>query len=263
MFKNKPIISVIMSVRNGEAHLWKAVNSILDQSFKDFEFIIVDDASNDLTSEILKKISDKRVKILRNKNKKGLTKSLNRALMKSRGKYIARMDADDIARLDRLEKQFRFLEKNLGYGIVGSWVKLIDEKGKQKGLLKFPVSYKRIVQKIFICNPLRHPTVIFNKELIERNGFYDEKLDGAEDYDLWLRLAKHTKIANISLPLLKYRIHEKRVSEKEEKKVLKAAIKARIKAIFKYNYSLFNFVYLILPLIFYFIPKKIKILWQK
>lgn len=104
---------------------------------------------------------------------------------------------------------------------------------------------------------------MFRKELVDKYGFYDERLDGAEDYDLWLRFAKFTKIANIDLPLLKYRVHEERVSEKEENKVLKAAILVRLKAIFCYKYPLFNLIYLIRPVFTFFIPRKIKKLFVK
>lgn len=263
MFKNKPIISVIMSVRNGEKYVADSIRSMLNQSFKDFEFIILNDASIDNTLKIINKIKDKRLKVISNSRKKGLTKSLNICLKICKGKYIARMDHDDIARPDRFQKQISFLEQNPKVGVVGSWVEIIDSWGKSKGLLKFPKSQKTILNKIFLYNPIRHSTVMFRKELVNKYGFYDANLDGAEDYDLWLRFSRHTKIANINIPLVKYRIHEDSVSEKEEKKVLKAAIKARIKAIFKYNYSLLKFVYLILPVISYFIPKNIKILWQK
>lgn len=258
MKRKIPIVSVIMSVRNGERYLSEALNSILKQTYKDFEFIIVDDASIDSTPLLLKNITDKRVRIFTNKIKKGLTKSLNIALRVSYGEYIARMDHDDIARKDRLERQINFLNKHKEVGVVGSWVKLIDSDGRAKGLLKFPTKNTVIIKKIFLYNPIRHSTVLFRRNLIKKYGVYDRNLDGAEDYDLWLRLAKHTKLANIGLPLLSYRIHQDRVSEKEEKKVLRSALKARIKAIKQYHYSKQKLIYLIVPMIAYYLPGNIK-----
>ncbi|MCM8787205.1 MAG: glycosyltransferase, partial [Candidatus Omnitrophica bacterium] len=228
-----------------------------------FEFIVVNDNSTDATNQILKKIKDPRLKIITNKAKLGLTTSLNICLKRSKGEFIARMDADDIARRDRFTKQVNFLDKYKEIGVVGSWVELIDHNGKKRGILKFPLSHQEISKKIFLFNPLRHSTVMFRKELIYKYGFYDEKLDGAEDYDLWLRLGKFTKIANIGLPLLKYRLHDERVSEKEERKVLKAAIMARIKAIRFYNYPFWKLLYLIKPILTYFIPSKVKKVFLK
>lgn len=258
MKKKIPKISIIMSVRNGERYLGDAINSILMQTYKDFEFIIVDDGSTDASPLILKRFTDKRIKILTNIIKKGLTKSLNIALNVSRGEYIARMDDDDIARKDRLERQINFLSSHKEIGVVGSWVRLVDKNGKEIGLLKFPCKNTAIIKKIFLYNPIRHSTVLFRKNLIKKYGKYDSDLDGAEDYDLWLRLAKKTKLANIALPLLSYRIHKDRVSEKEEKKVLRSALKARIKAILQYHYSKQNLIYLIIPIITYSIPGNIK-----
>lgn len=253
-----PKVSVIMSVRNGEKYLRQSVNSILEQTYKNFEFIVVDDCSEDSTLNILRRIKDSRLKIITSKKKKGLTASLNLCLKLCRGEFIARMDHDDIARKDRLKKQISFLEKNPKIGVVGSWVTLIDSQDRIKGLLKFPKDPDTVFKKIFLYNPLRHSTVMFRKELVNKYGFYDERLDGAEDYDLWLRFARFTKIANIDMPLLKYRLHDQRVSEKEEKKVLKAAIMARIKAIRFYKYPLWKLIYLIKPVSTYFIPSKIK-----
>lgn len=263
MPKKIPLVSVIMSVRNGERYVTYAIESILKQTFTDFEFIIIDDASLDKTKSIVNKYKDPRIRLLINNRKRGLTGSLNKALKIAKGKYIARMDYDDIARKDRFKKQVEFLENNQNIGVLGSFVMLIDENNHLKRIMKFPVRHKAIIRDLMMFNPIRHSTVIFRKNLIIEYGFYDDKLDGAEDYDLWLRLAKYTQLANLNLPLLKYRVHKGSVSEKEEQKVLKAAIKARIKAIIKYNYPVFDFVYVIFPCISYFVPKKLKNLWRR
>lgn len=257
MVKKNPIISVIMSVRNGEKFVSFAIESILKQTFTDFEFIIIDDASQDNTNIILRKYKDPRIKLLKNNRKRGLTRSLNMALRIAKGKYIARMDHDDIARKDRFQKQIDLLENNQDIGVLGSFVKLID-KNNHLRRLTFPVSHKAIIKNLMSYNPIRHSTVIFRRNLIIEHGYYDEKLDGAEDYDLWLRLAKYTKLANLSLPLLKYRLHERSVSKTEEQKVLISAYKARLKAVFLYGYSLRYLPYILLTMVSAYIPSKLK-----
>ena len=260
---NKPLVSVIMSVRNCEEFLKKCIISILSQSYKNIEFIIVNDASSDGTKTIINSFKEKRVKIISNKRRLGLTNSLNKALGIAKGKYIARMDGDDIAFKNRIRDQVNYMEKHKKVGVVGSWVKIIDQNNKIIGNLKFPVSNKSIKKYIFTSNPFRHSTVLIRKSLFELYGNYDKLLDGAEDYDLWLRFARFTKFANIPSYLLYYRFHTNQVSNKSESKVLISAIKSRVKAIFLYRYSITNFIYLLIPIIGLIIPKIIKTKFSK
>lgn len=252
------MISIIMSVRNGDDYLQEAIDSILKQTYKNFEFIIVDDFSTDKTRLILSRIKDKRIKVITNKVPKGLTKSLNIALRQSKGELIARMDADDISRKDRLQLQAIFLKNNPNTGVVGSWAEVIDKNGNNISLEKFPAGDTDIKENIFIFNPFKHPSVTFRKHLVDTLGYYDEGFDGAEDYEMWLRLAPHTKFANIPKPLISYRIHNERVSEKEERKVLLQALRVRLKAVKEYAYPKSNLIYMIVPIISYFIPAIIK-----
>src|SRR3972149_11319418 len=124
-----PLISVILSTHNQGRYLKEAIDSILKQTYKNLEFLIVNDDSTDLTRHILQKYNDKRLKIITNKQKRGLTKSLNKAIRLSKGKYLARMDADDVSTKDRLKTQIAFLEKNKSIIVAGSWAQVIDEKG--------------------------------------------------------------------------------------------------------------------------------------
>ena len=140
----KPEISVIMSVYNGMPYLQEAVKSILNQTYKDFEFIIVDDASTDDSLKYLKGINDKRIKILSNEKNLGLAVSLNKALNAARGEYIARMDADDISKPERLHIQLNFMELNPQIDICGSFVSVIDENGKLVGSIKKPTTDDKI-----------------------------------------------------------------------------------------------------------------------
>lgn len=251
-------VSIVMSVRNQESYVLNSVKSILNQSFKDFEFIIIDDHSSDSTLDILKKIKDKRIRLFRNRRKIGLTKSLNRGLLECKGEYIARMDGDDISERDRFKIQISFLDTHPNVGVVGSWVKTIDEKGTVIGYKQFPQFDSQIRDKLFYYNPIRHSTVVFRKSLIDNYGLYDENLDGAEDYDLWLRFAKYTRLHNLSYHLLKYRIHKESVSTLQEKKVLKSAIRARIKSLKSYGYRYFLLFPVFVSVVSYYLPSNIK-----
>lgn len=253
-----PKISVLMIVRNQDKYILDSVNSILNQTYKDFEFIIFDDYSLDHTTDILRKVKDNRIKLFINKKRLGLTKSLNIGLSKCKGEYVARMDGDDISEKNRLKEQISFLNTHSKVGVIGSCVKTIDEQGNITGLQKFPHLDKQIRDKLTYFNPFRHSTVIFRKNLIDAYGSYDISLDGAEDYDLWLRFAKYTKFHNLGEALLKYRVHPESVSSKQEKKVLKSAVKARLKSINTYGFSFSYWLSLFVSVTSYYLPSDLK-----
>ena len=202
---SQPKVSVLMSVYNGERYLREAVESILNQTFTDFEFIIVDDGSTDRTSEILKSYADPRL-ITINQANKGVTQSLNKAIELARGEYIARMDADDISLPKRLQMQVEFLEKHPAtVGLVGTSVIHFDEDGKtimEKTLL---TESSRIKEALLSENQFCHGSVMLRRECIEKAGRYREEFKHAQDYDLWLRIAEHYEVANLATPLYKWR----------------------------------------------------------
>lgn len=251
-------ISVLMAVFNGQDYLKEAVNSILQQSFPDFEFIIINDASTDNTGKILKSFKDKRIKILKNKKRLGLTLSLNKGLKKAQGEFIARMDADDISRKDRLKAQFNYLKSHPKVAMCGSWVTLINQSGGKTGERRYPLEYKQIKKVIFKYNPFVHPTIMIRKSVLNKFGTYDENLNGAEDYDLFLRIVKNNQAINLPDFLLKYRISPEAISFLEYKKTEGQALRARWKAIREYGYSWRQTVFLIKPMISYLMPGFIK-----
>jgi glycosyltransferase involved in cell wall biosynthesis len=205
--ENNPKISVIMGVHNGDKYLRDSVESVLNQTFSDFEFIIIDDGSTDGSAEILQSYSDPRIRLYHQENR-GLTASLNRAISLAKGRYIARQDADDISMEMRFEEQFRFLEMNPEVIIVGSSCILIDEENQQFGSWHFPISDMEIRLRILFRNSFCHPSVIFRFEAAKREGqLYDEKLLFAQDYDFWSRLIQFGKCANLNESLVKYRLH--------------------------------------------------------
>lgn len=247
-----PQISVILSVHNQAEYLLQAINSILQQSFTNFEFLIADDGSSDSTPQILKSYRDRRITVFTHRHKLGLAASLNYLIRRSRGKYLARMDADDIAYPERLKIQLDYLSRHPHIAVCGTAVDLIDSAGKIIGQKHYP---SRITKTLLMrYNPLIHPTVMIKKEVCT----YDTNLNGAEDYDLWLRLGSRYQLANISQILLAYRINIQGISWNSLKHTELQAIKARLKALRQYNYPLWQVIFIVKPILSYLIPSWIK-----
>ena len=186
-----PKISVIMGIYNTNSPdmLKAAIDSILNQTFKDFEFIICDDGSTDGTYELVKKLTahDIRVRLLKNEKNMGLAFSLNHCLQEASGQYIARMDADDVSLPNRLEKEYLFLEHHPDFALVSCWADLFDEGGVW-GLRK---NIARPDKKTLLFGPpFIHPTVLMRKSVLEKMGGYRvaPETTRAEDYDLWMRM---------------------------------------------------------------------------
>jgi len=196
-----PKISVLMSVYNGEKYLRELVESILNQTYKNFEFIIINDGSTDNTLNILKGYNDSRIKIYSQENI-GLTKSLNKAIRLSKGKYIARVDVDDIATPRRLEKQIDFLNSNPEIGLVGSFGIKIDKVGQTIQKIILPVFDKKIRKELIKANVFIHGSVMVRKEIFEKVGYYNEIFKYAQDYELWGRIAQIYKLHNLPEVLL-------------------------------------------------------------
>ena len=223
----EPLISVLLCTYNDEKYIYKAVKSILDQTFEDFEFIIINDGSTDKTLDILKQFDDKRL-ILIDKPNTGLTDSLNLGVSKAKSNWIARMDGDDISIKTRFEEQIKYIDDNVA--VIGTQCKFIDEEGNQIATVSLPLTHNEILKKgtsfrtMFI-----HPSVLINKELLLKSGGYDDYINSAEDLDLWLKLSHYGKLVNLDSVLLEYRMHQNKISiTKRKDQLLNATI-----AIFK------------------------------
>ena len=202
------MISVIMGVYNSKEYLREAIESILNQTFKNFEFIIIDDGSNDGSSKILKSYDEKdpRIKIINNKNNIGLTASLNKGLKTAQYDFIARMDADDISKNDRLQKQYNFLKANKDVSVIGTSAIDIDKEGKIINHRKVPLTYDKIKKTIRTVNPIIHSSVMFRKKDILKIGGYNEKYRKVQDYELWFRcISNDIKLNNLEEELILYR----------------------------------------------------------
>lgn len=217
-----------MSVHNGMPYLKESVESIVRQNFKDLEFIIVDDASTDNSWNYLKNLKDKRIKLIKNKKNLGLATSLNIALKKTRGSFIARMDADDISKLERLNTQLKFMEQNPRVDICGSFVNVIDKNGKIIGKIKKPITDSQIKKELYWLTPLLHPTWFAKKDVFTKLNGYDEKWDYVEDFDFLIR-AKKFRMANIPKSLLLFRSQTQRRSQNKIEKIYKKSLKLRKK----------------------------------
>ena len=211
-----PRVSVLMSVYNGECYLRDAVDSILSQTFTDFEFIIVDDGSTDGTVQILDSYSDPRIVRINNEKNLGLAASLNIGIDRAQGEYIARMDADDVSLPTRLLEQIRYLEKVNTVGVLGTPVVFIDEDGVRIAESEQPPDHNRSVWTLIFGNPFIHPTIMARRILLTQVGGY--RLNGpAQDRELWIRLIRNTRYANLCDPLLLYRLHPNSVTSLRRK----------------------------------------------
>ncbi len=202
-----PRVSVVMSVYNGEKYLAQAIESILSQTFRDFEFIIVDDGSTDGTAGILSHYQqqDTRIHVLSHENQ-GVVASANTGCKMARGKYIARMDADDVSLPDRLALQVEYMETNPQIGVLGTLNKYYDEKGKFVKIWPEHFLPGTIRWVLLFEDCIANPSVLMRRELIEKMGFYSPDAVHAEDYDLWTRASPDFQMANLKKICMKRRI---------------------------------------------------------
>lgn len=206
-----PLISVVLPVFNAEQHISDAVNSILGQTLRDFELIVIDDGSTDNTLIILKQLTnrDNRIRLISRSNK-GLVESLNEGISLARGKWIARMDADDIALPYRFERQLQWLVQT-GADMTGSWIKLFGTQDRR--IVKHAQTDAAIKMEMLFGSPFAHPTVMMRTALVKQLH-YDKAWEKAEDYDLWERAAQAGwRMTNVPEVLLLYRQHKTQISK--------------------------------------------------
>jgi glycosyltransferase involved in cell wall biosynthesis len=204
-------VSVIMPVYNAKDYIEDTIDSILRQTFEDFEFLIIDDCSTDESYELMSKYSDDRIKLFRNDENLGYIKTLNLLLKIVRGEYVVRQDNDDISLPSRIEKQVEFMESNLDVGVCGSNALLFGNLNKKTFMPTTDIDCK--VYMIF-NNPVLHPTSIIRKSVLNKFGqnVYDGNFMPAEDFYLWLQISKFSKIVNLPDTLIKYRVHSNNTS---------------------------------------------------
>ncbi len=208
-----PLVSVVMPVYNGDLYLCESIDSILNQTFSDFEFIIINDGSTDGTGEILKLYEqlDKRMRVY-NQEHSGVTASRNRGCRLARGKYIAPMDADDVSLPDRFAKQVRYLKAHPEIGILDTWVERINKKGILINVWRSPTTSNVIKWEFFFGNPLRHSSIMMRRDVVEPLDFYGN-FSFIEDFYLLARALDVTQVASLPEVLSQIRYHEDSLSK--------------------------------------------------
>lgn len=248
-----PRVSVLMSVRNGERWVGEAVESILGQTLGDLELIVVDDGSEDATGAILDRQNDPRLRVV-HQPPSGLTVSLNRAWRLSGAALLARMDADDVARPDRLARQVAFLDAHPDVGLLGTGCRETSVTGEVVGVIVPPEDDASIRRVLIRKNPFVHSSVMLRRAALEAAGGYDESLPVAQDYDLWLRLSRLTRMANLPEPLVTRRLTPGRVSSVRDTDRLRAEVAMKLRALRSGGYPLWCAVFLLKPVIALALP---------
>lgn len=210
MSMNNPKITVLMPVYNSEKYLKEAIDSILSQTFKDFEFLIIADFCSDSSIDIIKSYNDSRINLIQNEQSLGLVNSLNLGLNIAKGEYIARMDSDDISMTCRLEKQVKFLEKNKNIDVCGSLIKTFGNVNSS--VFRYPEKHDLIKATLLFKCSVAHPSIMLRKSAFSEL-FFDSEFKHAEDYELWTRASEQVKFFNMQEVLLHYRMHNNQASQ--------------------------------------------------
>jgi glycosyltransferase involved in cell wall biosynthesis len=193
-----PLISVILATYNGSKFISEAINSVLKQTYREFELIIVDDASVDDVGGVMATFCDSRIKFNKNKEKIFLTKSLNWAIKMCSGKYIARIDDDDVwVDNEKLAKQVSFMENNKDVGLLGAQAMVINENGQSLFQLNYPLTDELLRKFMLLRNQFVHSSVMLRVAAINKVGSYDERIKYGQDYEMWLRIGRQYKLANL------------------------------------------------------------------
>lgn len=257
-------ISVLMTAYNAEKYIQDSIESIRKQTYKNFEFLILDDGSYDNTYKIAKSYEkkDKRIKVYKNNRNKNIAPSRNLLLKKSKGEFIAWADADDISTPDRLKLEFEYLKKHPEVGIVGGYLRIFNEKGKLS-LRKFAEDDTSLRKLIFRYSPVAQPSAMIRREVFHYIGLYNKNLSPAEDIDMSFRIGTKYAFANLQQVVLKYRDYTKSQTYIHLKKIELLTIKTRLKYIFhpRYTFYLLDLFYNIAQMVTILImPAKIRII---
>jgi len=252
-----PAVSVLMAVRDGAPWVADAVASVLAQTDGDLELIVVDDGSTDATPGLLAAVGDPRLRVLRGP-REGLTRSLNRALGAARADLVARLDADDLALPERLARQRAFLARRPEVGLLGTAAREVDAAGALVRVVQPPEDDAAIRRRLIRANPFVHSSVMARRALLERAGGYDETLAVAQDYDLWMRLARLTRLANLPDVLVVRRLGEGRVSVAREDDRLRTEARVRWRAVRAGGYPAWCVLFALRPALVLAVPRPLR-----
>lgn len=260
--ENKPFVTVLMPAFNAEKYIELAIQSILDQTYDNFEFIIVNDCSTDTTQKIIEKFAEKdtRIKLINNKKNLGVDRALNKGLKEAQGKYIVRMDADDWSYPDRIQKQVKHMELYSEVSVSGGSTLVCDENLRPLGIRRYIKNDADIKKGILRLNPIAHPASIWRKDMLFKTQLYPH-IPLAEDYALIVELSNFSKLNNMEDILIKFRIHSKSVSNAKMISQQRASLFISHLAESKYGYkpTIKDYVWRIIQRFsMYTIPPKLK-----
>lgn len=265
MRKNKPLVSVIMPTFNTDKYIHRAIKGILNQTLKNIEFIIVNDASTDKTLSILQSHAkkDSRIKIINNKHNLKVASSLNLGVAAAKANFIARMDADDISHHpQRLKLQYLFLKKNPKVAVVGTNISIVDSFEREIWKREYLTDSKSLKKTMFRYSPFAHPTVMFRKNVFDEFGGYNPDMIPCEDIDLWFKIGVKYAFGSIPQTLLKYRFSPKAKKKYDLRKTELLGFKCKLNAVFKLGYkpTLYDIIYNLLEFLsLWFIPTNLRI----
>jgi len=255
--KNQPLVSVIIPTYNKSQYLREAIKSVLNQTYKNIEVIVVDDGSTDNTKEIVESFNDSRIIYIFQENK-GPAIARNTGIKKAQGEYIAFLDSDDLWLKEKLEKQVDFMEKNSEIGLLGTGCYEVTDKGKIIGKKIFPIKNKILQKDLIKYNSFIQSSVMIRKEVFDKVGLYDKSFRESEDYELWLRIAGNYKVRNLAEALTIKRYYREGLSPAKDKKQLYFVLEAKKAAICRGQYPKWCYFYLLKSWIFMKIPFSIR-----
>jgi glycosyltransferase involved in cell wall biosynthesis len=232
-----PTLTVLLPVYNGEQYLHATLESVLSQSYSDFEFLILDDGSTDGTAAILESYRqrDPRVRVAHHENR-GVGYTLNRGIAQARGRLIAQIGADDLALPGRFERQVEFLERHPDHVLVGGHLRIIDARGRPLGVRKYPARDAQLRARMLLYNPIGAPSVMYRRADALAAGGFTPRFRTCEDYDFVLRIAQRGKIANLPEPLTAYRLHPGATKSTQTRRQLLDTIATKRAACDEYGY---------------------------
>jgi len=262
--KLEKLVSVVMPVYNSEKYVAEAIESILNQTYKNFEFIIINDASTDNSLDIIKNFAkkDKRIKLISNPKNYYISKSRNVGINLAKGDYIITHDSDDISVPTRIKDQVAYLNAHPDVGVVGGWIELFSEFNRIKSVRQYPEDDLSLRKMIFFCSPIAQPASAIRKSVFKKIGFYREIDPPSEDLYLWFRIGTKFKFANIQKVLLKYRYHSNSATGSKLRVMEEKSIGIRKEFMHDPNYFFGikeKFYLLGHELSLYFVPSKLKL----
>ena len=248
-----PAVSVLMGVWNGAPRVREAVLSVLGQTMGDLELIVIDDGSADETPAILGSFRDPRLWV-EQRARGGLTSALQAALELARAPLVARLDADDVALPERFERQRTFLATHPDIGLLGTGGREVDASGREMAVVRPPATDAAIRRALIRRNPFVHSSMMMRRSVVEQVGGYDPAFPVAQDYDLWMRMSRVTRMANLPEPLVVRRILPGRISETRETERLRAEARVRWRAVRGGTYPVWCALFVLRPLLAQALP---------